>query len=160
MIIEIPGYKTLDLDYLVLDYNGTIAVDGLIPPAIKERLLLLGDSFKIYVLTADTHGTAAAMCDGLSLEIMTFPSGSAMDEKLRILSSLGAEHCIAIGNGRNDVPMCQAAALSIAVMGTEGAYGKVAFRMRCLHNFHSRCTGSSDAAEETGRNLKRINTTS
>ena len=55
MIIEIPGYKTLDLDYLVLDYNGTIAVDGLIPPAIKERLLLLGDSFKIYVLTADTH---------------------------------------------------------------------------------------------------------
>ena len=58
MIIEIPGYKTLDLDYLVLDYNGTIAVDGLIPPAIKERLLLLGDSFKIYVLTADTHGTA------------------------------------------------------------------------------------------------------
>ena len=95
MIIEIPGYKTLDLDYLVLDYNGTIAVDGLIPPAIKERLLLLGDSFKIYVLTADTHGTAAAMCDGLPLEIMTFPSGSAMDEKLRILSSLGAEHCIA-----------------------------------------------------------------
>lgn len=112
MIIEIPGYKTLDLDYLVLDYNGTIAVDGLIPPAIKERLLLLGDSFKIYVLTADT-------------EIMTFPSGSAMNEKLRILSSLGAEHCIAIGNGRNDVPMCQAAALSIAVMGTEGAYGKL-----------------------------------
>ena len=98
MIIEIPGYKTLDLDYLVLDYNGTIAVDGLIPPAIKERLLLLGDSFKIYVLTADTHGTAAAMCDGLPLEIMTFPSGSAMNEKLRILSSLGAEHCIAIGN--------------------------------------------------------------
>ena len=60
MIIEIPGYKTLDLDYLVLDYNGTIAVDGLIPPAIKERLLLLGDSFKIYVLTADTHGTASS----------------------------------------------------------------------------------------------------
>lgn len=48
-----------------------------------------------------------------------------MDEKLRILSSLGAEHCIAIGNGRNDVPMCQTAALSIAVMGTEGAYGKL-----------------------------------
>ena len=153
MIIEIPGYKTLDLDYLVLDYNGTIAVDGLIPPAIKERL----DSFKIYVLTADTHGTAAAMCDGLPLEIMTFPSGSAMDEKLRILSSLGAEHCIAIGNGRNDVPMCQAAALSIAVMGTEGAYGKL---LSECDVFHSRCTGPSDAAKETGRDLERINTTS
>ena len=72
MIIEIPGYKTLDLDYLVLDYNGTIAVDGLIPPAIKERLLLLGDSFKIYVLTADTHGTAAAMCKDNNIPILVF----------------------------------------------------------------------------------------
>ena len=36
MIIEIPGYKTLGLDYLVLDYNGTIAVDGLIPPESKS----------------------------------------------------------------------------------------------------------------------------
>ena len=28
MNIQIPGYKTLDLSFLVLDYNGTIAVDG------------------------------------------------------------------------------------------------------------------------------------
>ena len=28
MRIEIPGYKTLELNYLVLDYNGTIALDG------------------------------------------------------------------------------------------------------------------------------------
>ena len=47
MIIEIPGYKTLDLDYLVLDYTGTIAVAGLIPPEIKERLLLLGESLNV-----------------------------------------------------------------------------------------------------------------
>ena len=25
MRIEIPGYKTMDLKYLILDYNGTIA---------------------------------------------------------------------------------------------------------------------------------------
>ena len=28
MKIDIPGYKILSLDYLVLDYNGTIAADG------------------------------------------------------------------------------------------------------------------------------------
>lgn len=29
MRIEIPGYKTMDLKYLILDYNGTIAKDGI-----------------------------------------------------------------------------------------------------------------------------------
>lgn len=125
MTIEIPGYKTLNLEYLILDYNGTIAEDGSIPEMVKERLRCLGETFKIYVLTADTHGTAAAMCEGLPLQIMTFPSDAAMNEKLRILNSLGPEHCVAIGNGRNDVPMCQTAALSMAIIGKEGAYAKL-----------------------------------
>ena len=37
MIIEIPGYQTLDLEYLVLDYNGTIAIDGKMPDTVKQR---------------------------------------------------------------------------------------------------------------------------
>ena len=36
MKIEIPGYKELDLKYLVLDYNGTIARDGIIPESIRK----------------------------------------------------------------------------------------------------------------------------
>lgn len=125
MIIEIPGYKTLNLKYLVLDYNGTIALDGVIPQTVKDKLIALSEQLTIYVLTADTHGTAGQMCEGLPLEIMTFPKGSAMDEKKRIVNELGKEHCIAIGNGRNDVLMCQDAALSVAVLGTEGAYGRL-----------------------------------
>ncbi|TCS78345.1 hypothetical protein EDD59_112106 [Muricomes intestini] len=31
MKVDIPGYKILNLEYLLLDYNGTIAVDGEIP---------------------------------------------------------------------------------------------------------------------------------
>lgn len=56
MKIEIPGYKVLNLEYLVLDYNGTIAVDGLIPGNVRERLNRLAERFRIYVVTADTHG--------------------------------------------------------------------------------------------------------
>lgn len=125
MIIEIPGYQTFDLTHLILDYNGTIAEDGEISQEVKNCLYTLAEHFQIYVLTADTHGTAVAKCEGLPLKIMTFPSASAMNEKLNIVTALGAEHCVAIGNGRNDVPMCQAAALSIAVIGKEGAYGKL-----------------------------------
>lgn len=125
MIIEIPGYKTLDLNYLVLDYNGTIALDGTIPQEVKDRLIQLSKQFTIYVLTADTHGTARQMCDGLPLEILTFPSGSAMDEKKRIVNELGKDHCIAMGNGRNDLLMCEDSALSVAILGEEGAHGKL-----------------------------------
>jgi P-type E1-E2 ATPase len=125
MYIEIPGYLSLDLKYLLLDYNGTIAVDGVIPEQVKEKIREAAKLLDIYVLTADTHGTAAEMCAGLPLTIKTFPKDNAMDEKFAILTSLGTQNCVAVGNGRNDVPMCSAAALSIAVLGTEGAYGKL-----------------------------------
>ena len=125
MRIEIPGYKTLELKYLVLDYNGTIALDGKISESVKERLKELAKEFAIYVLTADTHGTARQMCEGLPVEIMTFPSDAAMHEKLRILKDLGPENCVAIGNGRNDILMCQTAELSVAIIGQEGACSKL-----------------------------------
>ena len=120
--ITIPGYKELNLKYLVLDYNGTIAVDGEIPKEVKDALCRLSEQFSIYVLTADTHGTAKAMCEGLPLTIMTFPSDTAMDSKLEIVGTLGAESCVAVGNGRNDCKMCKASALSIAILGDEGMY--------------------------------------
>lgn len=125
MIIEVPGYKILDLRYLVLDYNGTIAEDGKIPEEVKERLTELGEIFEIYVLTADTHGTAAKECEGLPLKIMTFPSDAAMHEKIRIVRELGEKHCVTVGNGRNDILMSQAAELSVAIVGKEGACSKL-----------------------------------
>ncbi len=70
MRIEIPGYKILQLDTLLLDYNGTVALDGQIPLSVRERLASLSEEFKIYILTADTHGTAAKQCqDNLILKI-------------------------------------------------------------------------------------------
>ena len=125
LTIEIPGYRTLHLQNLLLDYNGTIAIDGVIPDEVKERLRLLSRDMTIYVLTADTHGNAANMCAGLPVTLHTFPEGAAMQEKHRILRKLDESSCAAIGNGRNDVLMCRDAALSIAVIGPEGAHGRL-----------------------------------
>ena len=122
MIIEIPGYKTLEINKLVLDYNGTIAVDGDIPESVKERLRILAADLDIYVLTADTYGTARQKCSGLPVTIMTFPGDSVMYEKERIIRDLGAEVSMAVGNGRNDVLMCREAVLSVAIAGREGAF--------------------------------------
>jgi soluble P-type ATPase len=42
-------------------------------------------------------------------------------EKAEIVRGLGGEGVIAIGNGRNDIPMMEVAGLGIAVMGPEGS---------------------------------------
>jgi P-type E1-E2 ATPase len=120
MHIEIPGYKTLNLKYLLLDYNGTIAIDGHLPGTVKKLIRELANEMEIFVLTADTHGTAAAECADLPVTLKTFPSDDAMISKLEIIDSLGRTFCCAIGNGRNDTLMCSAAALSICIMGEEG----------------------------------------
>lgn len=125
MTIEIPGYKSLELKYLVLDYNGTIAVDGSIPQPVRDRICALARELEIYVLTADTHGTAEEMCADLPVKILTFPNDSAMQEKYRILQGLDADACVAMGNGRNDLLLCRSAALSVAVIGAEGTYGRI-----------------------------------
>ena len=125
MHIEIPGYKNLDLKYLLLDYNGTIALDGCISEPIKLLIHEIATQLEVFVLTADTHGTAAAECAGLPVTLKTFPTDSAMHSKLEILKSLENDSCCAIGNGRNDILMCTNAALSICIMGDEGCCSKL-----------------------------------
>lgn len=122
MRIEIPGYKELKLRYLLLDYNGTIATDGSIPASVRERLNKLSEELEIYVLTADTHGTAAKQCEELKVNLKTFPVGNAADYKEKVVEELGGEGCVCMGNGRNDVKMFQKSDFSIAIMGTEGMY--------------------------------------
>lgn len=125
MKIEVPGYKELNLKYLILDYNGTIAVDGIIPESVREKLRILAQEFQIYIVTADTHGNAKKICGELPVEIYTFPSNDAAHSKKKIVESLGSEQCICMGNGRNDMLMFQVAGLSIAVMDKEGVYARL-----------------------------------
>ena len=120
--VKIPGREELTLTHLVLDYNGTIAEDGAIIEGIAERLEALSKVLQICVITADTHGTAAKRCAGLPLEVKTFPTvevGAIKAEEVRKLS--GGMACI--GNGFNDIGMCDAADISICVIGKEGCCG-------------------------------------
>ena len=125
MHIEIPGYITYDLKYLLLDYNGTIALDGHMDEKVKNLIREISKELEVFILTADTHGTAALKCEGLPVTLKTFPTATAMDSKLEILNSLGADYCCTMGNGRNDLLMCRESALSISVIGEEGCYSKL-----------------------------------
>jgi len=103
---------------LVLDFTGTLSLDGILLPGVAGRLRLLAEDLAITVLTADTFGTARRQLRGLPVEARLIENGA---EKAQAVAAMGPEGVIAIGNGRNDIPMMGEAGLGIGVLGPEGA---------------------------------------
>lgn len=119
--IDIPGFKMLRLNHLVLDYNGTIACDGKLLPGVKEGLEALADLLSIHVLTADTFGQARTFLDNIPCEVSVIAREYQEISKVTYVNALGAQNSVCIGNGRNDRLMVKEAALGIAVILEEGA---------------------------------------
>lgn len=117
--IEIPGRAPLTIRSLVLDYNGTIARDGILLEEVLPRVAKLREMLDIYVLTADTYGTVAQQCAPMGIMVRTFPREGAAACKEEIVRQLGGG-VFAVGNGFNDIPMFDAADLSVAVLEREG----------------------------------------
>ena len=119
--VDIPDYGTLELEHLVLDYNGTLARDGQGLPGVPEALRALEGKIEIHVITADTFGSAAAGLKGLPCGLTVLDSGRQAEAKAAYVRGLGAAKCAAVGNGRNDRLMLKEAALGIVVVQEEGA---------------------------------------
>jgi soluble P-type ATPase len=116
----IPGHGPLNLSHLILDYNGTLACDGLILPGVKERLADLSASLSVHVLTADTFGSVRKALSGIACRIEVISQKDQAETKLEYVQRLGLENCVCMGNGRNDKLMLKNAALGVAVVQTEG----------------------------------------
>lgn len=119
--IAVPGFGKLNLAHLVLDYNGTLSLDGLLIEGVEERLKRLAESLEIHVVTADTFGKAAGELKGLPCRLTVLIQDGQDVAKEEYVRQLGAQQVAAVGNGRNDRRMLAAAALGIAVVGPEGA---------------------------------------
>jgi len=119
--ISIPGWGDMEIENIVLDLNGTIATDGIIPSEVKEKINSLSHGVKIYILTADTQGTAGEESSDVKAELLKVSEKDSTEVKLRVMESLDPTRTVAIGNGNNDQLILKEAALSIAVLGDEGA---------------------------------------
>jgi P-type E1-E2 ATPase len=119
--VNIPGHGTLRLDFLVLDHNGTLAVDGNLVPGVRECLEKLSQDLTIFVVTADTFGKARAQLEGIPCDLTILPPGNQDRAKLAFVEKLGSDRTVCIGNGRNDALMLETAALGVAVLLAEGA---------------------------------------
>jgi soluble P-type ATPase len=121
MIISIPGREAFRIEHLLLDSNGTIALDGRIIDGVVPRIEELAGRLNIRILTADTLGTAAETFTGLPADLEVIDQGHGAERKRTVLRGLGAGKCAAIGNGEIDRLLLGEAALGIAVIGPEGA---------------------------------------
>ncbi len=118
--IDIPGFAQLELAHLVLDYNGTVAFDGVLLPGIADKLVMLASNLEIHIITADTFGFVKAQLQGLPIKLCIIPLELQAEAKLHYVNQLGCNAVVAIGNGRNDHQMLKAAALGIALIQQEG----------------------------------------
>ncbi len=119
--VAVPGGRTLRFRYLVADFNGTLAIDGVLIAGVAETLRTLASMLEIHVVTADTFGRVKEAMTGLPCATTILPPGDQDAAKQRYVERLGAAECVCIGNGRNDRSMLAAAGLGIAVIQREGA---------------------------------------
>lgn len=119
--IDIPGRGPLELQHLVLDANGTVAMDGALLPGVAEAVRALGVALEVTLVTADTRGSARSAADALGARLHLLTRGGEAEQKRELVATLGAERSAAVGNGANDRDMLREAAVGICVIGREGA---------------------------------------
>jgi P-type E1-E2 ATPase len=117
---NIPGLGDYRLAHLVMDVNGTLAVDGQLIDGVAGKLASLQALVEIHLLTADTHGKQYLIDQQLGLTAVRIQSGGEALQKAEYVRRLGSETVAAIGQGANDAEMLKTAKLGICVISVEG----------------------------------------
>jgi P-type E1-E2 ATPase len=137
--ITIPGFGNLQIEHLVMDFNGTIAQDGRLLPGVRDHLQALAKDLQLHVITADTFGHVRSELEGMPCSMCVLDQDRQPEGKQDFVRRIGRHRVAAIGNGRNDRLMLRQAALAIAVILAEGAHSQVLLEADVV------CTRISDA---------------
>ena len=121
MKISIPGRGEYLIKHLILDLNGTIALDGELIEGVAKRLDRLGRLLNICIITADTRGNARHLLQDLNVRWHKIEKGEESAQKLELVLKMGKDESVSMGNGLNDVSMLRESAIGICILGKEGA---------------------------------------
>jgi len=122
MIFEIPGRPKIEINHVVLDYNGTIAIDGQLIEGVSGLINELSSLVQFHVLTADTYGSVARELADVNCSVKVISEDQQDQQKLNFVKELGAAQTMCVGNGKNDKLMLQESVLGIAVIQSEGLF--------------------------------------
>ena len=120
IIIQRPGQEPLEIELVLIDFEGTLASDRRVHPKTKDRLILLSRRSKIYILAKAEQETIGEILKKVETEVIYLTEGEASQQKLDLLRQLGATRTVAIGNGVDDAAMIEEAGLGICIIGKEG----------------------------------------
>jgi len=115
-----PGLAPLEIDFILLDFDGTLARDGRIHPKAKDKINLLAKRTQIYVLTKEEKEKVEEALRKVNAQIVHLTEGESSQGKLDWLRRLGQGRTVAIGNGVDDALMIEEAGLGICVLSKEG----------------------------------------
>jgi soluble P-type ATPase len=120
--INIPGKnEALEISHLVLDFNGTLALDGRIKPRVADLLKKLAQQVQVHIVTAGTFGGVENEVRDIPCVLKVLDGPDQTAQKARYVEELGNESTACIGNGCNDRAMLKKAKLGILVIQEEGA---------------------------------------
>jgi soluble P-type ATPase len=119
-LIQRPGQSPLEIEFVLLNFEGTLATDRRVHPKAKDKLNLLSKRCKIYILAKGEQEAIRAILKKVKAEVIYLTEGEASQGKLDLLRQVGAARTVAIGNGVDDVAMIEEAGLSICIIGVQG----------------------------------------
>lgn len=123
--IQRPGQEAIEIDYILIDFEGTLASDGRVHPKAKDKINLLSKRTKIYILAKGEREKVQETLRRVKADLFFIKEEEASLQKLELLLNLGPSRSVVIGNGMDDVRMIKEAGLSMAIIGKEGTSGEL-----------------------------------
>ncbi len=124
ILLQRPGSEPLQIESLLIDFEGTLAIDRRVHPKTKDKLNLLSKRLKICVLSKEPKEIVETALRKVEAELVCVKEGESSKEKMVCLERLGPERTVAIGQGMDDVEMIERSAFGICVLGKEGTAAK------------------------------------
>ncbi len=122
--IDRPGKEPLELEYVLIDFEGTLASDRRVHPKAKDKINLLSKRASVLIFVKGEREVVEEALKKVKAEIIYLSEGQSSARKLERLRQSGEHRTVAIGNGADDASFLEKAGLGICVVGKEGASGE------------------------------------
>jgi len=123
MVYKPVGVGEIELTNIILDLNGTLAINGKLVEGVKNRLVKLKQmGFNLYLFTGDQRGNAIDLASEISIKVQ---KATTSDEKEALTMKLETEKTVAIGNARIDIGTFKSCKLRIGTLQAEGIHTEI-----------------------------------
>ncbi len=89
IILQRPGRNPLEIEFILLNFEGTLATDRRIHPKAKDKLNLLSKRTNIFILTRGNKEVVSEVLKKVNAEVIYFKEAEASEKKLELFDGSG-----------------------------------------------------------------------